>query len=375
MRLVDYIKTIIRGGVNSYVRFRRYQLYSKQFKSYLQLHNFKNEMAPGEEDYLKKWHQLCNRVEPYSYRFFSHFCGYTPNIVPEDVGRSFIEGKLNLSKYLYAYQDKNLFPEIVGKSNTPRTIVCRINDGALLDSNYNLADKELSFYVGNAKELILKPSVDSCSGRGIVKFQKDRNLFKAVDSEIVLNKEFLYNYNSDFVLQEAVSQHAFMSKLCPTSVNTIRLALYRSVKSNETIVTAGIIRIGRDGAFVDNAHAGGMFVGVSVESGTLGKYVVDQYGNKTNKWNNIDYSSELLVVPFWKKVIEFAKYVGTRVHHHRLLALDIALDEQGRPILIEYNLDGFSYWLFMYTNQEVFGKYTDEVIEYCRSKVEPPKKF
>lgn len=72
---------------------------------------------------------LCPRVEPYSYRFFRHFCGNNPNIVPEDIGRSYIEEVLNPVEYRPAYADKNLFPEIIGKNHVARTIVCRINGG------------------------------------------------------------------------------------------------------------------------------------------------------------------------------------------------------------------------------------------------------
>ena len=146
----------------------------------------------------------------------------------------------------------------------------------------------------------------------------------------------------------------------------MRLCLYRSVTSEEPVVTAGVIRIGKNGSFVDNVHSGGMRIGVDVSSGELGKYVVDQYGNKQDTWNGIDFSKSIYFVPNWNDVISFAKNVGTRIHHHRLIALDIALKENGIPILIEYNLSGFSYSPYMVTNQEVFGKYTDEIIDYCR---------
>jgi hypothetical protein len=268
-------------------------------------------------------------------------------------------------EYRSVYEDKNMFPEIVGKENVPRTIVCRINGSNLLDAEYKNADDDLSKYTADSKSLILKPSVNTSSGRGVLKFEKKGKDFVSVGDNITLSKAFLLSYH-DFCLQETVSQHSFMNKLCSTSVNTIRLSLYRSVSSEEPVVTAGIIRIGKDGAFIDNAHAGGLFIGVDVATGELGKYVIDQYGNKQNSWNGIDYANDVYTVPHWNDVIAFAKYVGTRIHHHRLIALDIALKEDGKPILIEYNLSGFSYWLYMYTNQTVFGNFTDEIIDYCR---------
>lgn len=41
------------------------------------------------------------------------------------------------------------------------------------------------------------------------------------------------------------------------------------------------------------------------------------------------------------------------------------LDESNEPVLIEYNIRAFSVWLFQFTNGSGFGKYTDEIIEYC----------
>lgn len=369
MSIISSIKSSIKKARVSLTYYRRYRRYSSQYKSYLKEQQFENKKAPGEDAYIKKWEVLCPRVEPYSYRFFSHFCGYTPNIVPEDIGRSYIEEVLNPVAYRAPYEDKNLFPEIIGKENVPRTIVCRINGSNLLDADYKSAGNDLSKYVADATSLILKPSVNSSSGRGIIKFEKRGKEFISAGKNITLTKDFLLSYQKDFCLQEAVVQHSFMNKLCPTSVNTMRLCLYRSVTSEEPVVTAGVIRIGKNGSFVDNVHSGGMRIGVDVSSGELGKYVVDQYGNKQDTWNGIDFSKSIYFVPNWNDVISFAKYVGTRIHHHRLIALDIALKENGIPILIEYNLSGFSYSPYMVTNQEVFGKYTDEIINYCRRNI------
>lgn len=365
---IGIIKTWMEDNIPFYRHYRLYKIYSRQYKHYLELQHFEDKKADGEEAYLQKWKALSPRVEPYSYRFFSHYLGYTPNIIPEDIGRTYIEDVLNPLALRPVYYDKNLFPEIIGKENVPRTIVCRINGSQLLNAEYKLAEKELSEYIGEAENLILKPTVGSCSGRGIIKFVKKGNAFVSTDGKTTLSKAFLESYHENFCLQEAVYQHDFMNKLCPTSVNTIRLCLYRSVKNEKPKVTASIIRIGKNGAFVDNACAGGMFIGVNVATGEMGKFVIDHFGNKKNVWNNIDFSQNTFIVPNWQEVIAFAEYVGNRIHHHRLIALDIALNKDGKPILIEYNIDWFSFWLYEYTNQEVFGEYLDEIIDYCKKK-------
>ena len=363
---IGMAKTWMENEIPSYRHRRLYKVYSEQNKHRLELQHFENKKAEGEDAYLQKWGVLSSRVEPYSYRFFSHYCGPTPNIVPEDIGHTCIEDVLNPLALRRVYCDKNLFPEIVGKENVPRTIVCRINGSQLLDSEYKLAEKELSEYIGDTENLILKPTIDSSSGRGIIKFIKKDGAFISTDGEVILSKAFLESYRMDFCLQEAVDQHEFMNKLCSTSVNTIRLCVYRSVKDEKPKVTASIIRIGKNGACVDNACAGGVFIGVDVATGEMGRFVINRYGNKENVWNGVDFSQNTFVVPYWKEVIAFAEFVGTRVPHHRLIALDVALNKDGKPILIEFNIEWFGFWLYEYTNQEVFGEYTDEIIEYCK---------
>lgn len=369
MSFLKKIKIIVDKLLLKRRRYKSYIFHSKQFKSYLKNQNYRNVKIKGEELYLRKWRKLCRRVEPYSYRFFSHYCGYTPNIIPEDIGHSYIDYFLNPVEYRSVYEDKNLFPEIVGINNVPQTILRRINGSEILDVNFQLLVLPLTDLLDGYNELILKPSVESGSGRGVIKFVRSINGTFQSDDNIILTKDFLYSYSTDFCLQTCVSQHVFMKKLCSTSVNTIRLLVYRSVLSEEAVVTSSIIRIGKEGAFVDNAHAGGVFVGVDVKSGKLGEYTVDQFGNKLNIWNGIDFSNNEYIIPNWADIISFAKYVGGRLHHHRLIALDIALLENGKPTLIEYNLTATSYWLFMYTNQEVFGEYTDEIIDYCKSRL------
>lgn len=364
MKSKDTLKEVVY-----FLRNRKaYRFYSSQFKRYLERQHFDDKKAPGEDAYLELWSALSKHVDPYSYRFFRHFCGDTPRIVPEDIGHSIIEDVLCPSAYRGVYSDKNLFPLIVGKENLPWTIIHRINGGCLLDSDFHPIDKDVLSYLSSIGSVILKPAINSCSGQGIKKFTRRGDGFFSVDKGVALTKEYLLSYGDDFCLQEAIEQHSFLNQLCPSAVNTIRICLYKSVKNDESIVTSSVLRVGKAGKYVDNAHSGGYFAGVDKMTGELSKYVMDQYGNRIEEWNGINYAKNQLVIPNWDRVLSFARTIGDKILHHRLIALDIALDKDGNPILIEYNLGMFSYWLFMYTNQEVFGEYTDEVIDYCKKQ-------
>lgn len=112
-----------------------------------------------------------------------------------------------------------------------------------------------------------------------------------------------------------------MSYYNPTSVNTLRLTLYRLVKTDECHIPSAIIRIGANGSLVDNAHAGGGYVGIKVGDGTLCNKVLNQYGESKIVFNNIVFT-QAHKISNWDKVVEFAKYIGTCIPHHRLLALE-----------------------------------------------------
>ena len=56
-----------------------------------------------------------------------------------------------------------------------------------------------------------------------------------------------------------------------------------------------------------------------------------------------------------------------------MVALDIAVDKNNNPTLIEYNINGFSYWLFQFSGQVALDGFTDEIIEYCKEHINMPK--
>lgn len=47
------------------------------------------------------------------------------------------------------------------------------------------------------------------------------------------------------IVQEAVMQHEYINQFCDSSVNTLRLSLYKRIKDDKCHVTAAIMRIGK----------------------------------------------------------------------------------------------------------------------------------
>lgn len=361
-------KNILRN----YLNYKVSSQYNKQYKVLLKRNNIANVPCQGEDKWVEKWSVL-GKANPVYYRLFSHYIGSDLNIIPEDICHNVIELFLNPKIHVPYYSDKNMFDKLFKKGTMPVTIFRKI-DGFFYDENYSdltINDDKKLYYIlekSGYDKIVIKPSVDSCSGNDVRLFFQDGKTWKELGSEEQLSIEYLSkNYGDNYIVQECLKQADCMAYYNPTSINTIRVTLYRSVKDNKCCTPSAIIRIGAKGSFVDNAHAGGAFVGI-YQDGSLCKKVLNQYGESTSVFNDIDFSQEHKI-PNWDKVIEFAKYIGENVPHHRLLALDIMIDSQSNPKLVEFNCDGYSMWLFQFTCGAALGEYADEVIEYCKNNL------
>ncbi len=351
--------------LNTIRLLKAYYVYRNQSLKYMKWLGIRNCKVAGEKEYVEKWSQLSKKIDVVSYRLYSHYCGCIPDIVPEDIGRIIIEEKLDPPRYRDFYNDKALYPELLGSNHVPKTLICRINGSFLLDNSLLPLTTDVVTACNGCERMILKPSIDSSSGQGIELFTLKDSVYSNSKGDI-LSDDYLLNYSKNFVLQEAIEQHQDLAVFNKSSLNSIRIATYRSIKDETPHVLSAILRIGKTGSTVDNAHAGGRYIGIDISSGKLGSYTCNQYGNKSSTWNDIDFSKSIYFIPEWEKVLAFAEEVTRKIYHHRLLALDITVTKDGVPKLIEFNLGGFSYWLFEFTNQKPLGEFTDEIICYCK---------
>lgn len=384
------VKKVFRKIKDKYEGNRTYRFYTEQFKKYLNNLGIPNEPAAGENDYVRLWKTLSKRIDPYSYRLFSHYMKEDEKIyiIPEDIGHSVIEYYLNPIEYRAFYKDKNLFSQYIRpKESLPKELLRRIDGGRFLDgdyqagsitgesSKYDIADE----YSG-IERVIIKPSANSCSGSQVKLFQRvfddDKKSYFIDDKGSPLDGSFLnrFNYGNNFVLQEAISQHPYISQFCSTSVNTMRLCTYRSVTDESILMFAAALRIGHEGSVVDNLHAGGGFVRIDVETGKLGHELYDQYGNVSKSINGVDMGKDFWI-PEWKSIYEYGISIAKQNHHMRLLALDVALDANNNPRLIEYNCVEFAFWIPMFMGQKVFGDRFDEVLSYCHNRMVSDKRI
>ncbi|WP_321391910.1 sugar-transfer associated ATP-grasp domain-containing protein [Emcibacter sp.] len=151
--------------------------------------------------------------------------------------------------------------------------------------------------------------------------------------------ETLIEENPDgWVVEEYMTQHPIMSRLNPTSVNTIRMYVYED-KSGDIKIIGTRIRIGRAGSLVDNTEAGGFSGNINPETGVV-EFLHLTTPAMTEVTHHPDSGEKILgfQIPMWQEVRELGTKSLSYMPETRFLGLDIAISDKG-PTMIEMNIE------------------------------------
>ena len=130
-----------------------------------------------------------------------------------------------------------------------------------------------------------------------------------------------------------VIQHPKMASLCPTSVNTCRIATLLGDKQ-QGIVYA-FLRIG-NGKVMDNVDCGGMAARIDLDTGRLLTVGADKQGNTFIKHPITNTSIIGFTIPYWEEAKAMCLKAAEKVPEMRFIAWDVAITENG-PTFIEGN--------------------------------------
>lgn len=296
----------------------------------------------------------------------------TDMYVPYDYYSSKIEPIMNSWYSMNNIRDKNTYDLIFSSGNVfmPRTIFRYMNN-ILMDHNY-VPLKNLNEVLTDEKcDLLVKQSIDSHGGSGILKYEFRNNKFKCNLTEKELTLEGIKSQiKKDFIVQEFIEQEPSLSRLYPFSVNTIKLISYRSVKDNSTNILAASIRTGRNHAIVDNMAKGGIMIGMNIveDRAFLKELWFDTYGNYGNEHPDTFVKFDGIEIPNYKKIKESVERLANFFPYQRIIGWDFAIGKDGSPILIELNT-GSGIWATQLVNgAPLFGKFSDEVLNYMKKK-------
>ena len=224
--------------------------------------------------------------------------------------------RMNPKEYWHFFDDKAQFNELF-KEFIPRKWIL---------TNEDTDTEELYTLCRNSTQLIWKP-LEGSSGQGIKKYTPE----DWKDGP----EAFLAKMNADGkgILEEMVIQHPKMSSLCPTSVNTCRIATLLGDKQ-QGIVYA-FLRIG-NGKVMDNVDCGGMAARIDLDTGRLLTVGADKAGNRYEKHPITGTPIIGFQIPFFEEAKAMCLDAMRVVPQVRFVAWDVAITEEG-PRFIEGN--------------------------------------
>jgi hypothetical protein len=341
--------------------FLYFSSYTTNTKSFVKRYerNYKNGFvmthkinAEQKKEYINYWKSLHDNVETDTVSMCYTISGkYDKRIIPENVFPTDIEPTLNTRAEVLFLQHKSVYNKWFRPGTFPVDYFHKI-DGQLLDIYLRpITIEEVAVRLQSAAfPIVVKPNIDTQGGENVY-------FPKTVEETL----ELIGRYD-DIVAQEKIKQHQFFNEIYPDSINTIRVCTYKSVTDNKWHVLNASLRMGKDGS-LDNLKAGGIVCNID-STGKLNHYAADVFGRRYDSHPNTGFDFNCLI-PDYTGMCEKAIDVSSQIFDTKLTSLDMCLDSKGEWKIIEVNLKSQTIRFAQYGGEPFFGKFTDEVLDYC----------
>ena len=203
----------------------------------------------------------CGTFDPVFHAFYKEKAGsFNAYYLPTDLYYTAIDPYFNPLMESKVLDNKCLYGRLFPHIPQAETVVMRMG-GHWYDAQYrHLTAKQAVALVAAEPAVFLKVATGSSGGSGVVYLgSEDGSVSERFEQETA-------KHAKDVVVQCPIRQHASISALNASSVNTLRILTL--LTKEEVKLYSAVVRIGIDGSKVDNATAGGIFCGIC-EGGML----------------------------------------------------------------------------------------------------------
>lgn len=175
------------------------------------------------------------------------------------------------------------------------------------------------------EKIILKPKTESL-GKGI----------KLINTKDISIEEFLKECKeNNLIAEECIVGNKKLQEFHPASLNTIRVVTFYN--GEKFVVFGAFFRMGNENKNVDNAHAGGIFSTIDIETG-----IVITPGNTTDgkKYILHPYSGKQILgfkIPLWKEILQTCELATKHIKNIKVAGWDVAINEKNEIVIIEAN--------------------------------------
>ena len=176
------------------------------------------------------------------------------------------------------------------------------------------------------RDCIVKPMADCC-GAGIYKISISQK------SDLVQ----LYNQcaKDNALIEECINGCDELQSFHPQSLNSIRVVTITTEK--ETIVFGAFLRMGMGNSVIDNAHAGGIFAQINVESGQIESDGIDSDGHRYVMHPDTHKQIKGFVIPRWEEIKSTCIEAARIVSGNPITGWDVVINQSGKIEFVEGN--------------------------------------
>lgn len=277
--------------------------------------------------------------------------------IPEDLYYIYIDPYFNNTKEARFLDNKCYYDYLFAGIAMPKTYLKRLN-GIWFDAEgLPIGREAMDDLIRSRSSMFIKAATNSYGGKGVYYVSGESG------DAVSLFWEAVGRIKVDIVVQEALKQHPALARVNESSVNTIRaLSLLRPDGSVK--IYSIILRMGIAGAKVDNASSGGITCGVGFDGHCTeaGYYSYVNAGKRLLDHPTSGLPFKDIVIPGMDKIIAFVEKAALRIPHFRLVSWDIALREDGEPVLIEANFYDGEIDFHQLNNGPLFGEDTEAIL-------------
>lgn len=290
---------------------------------------------------------------------------FDPRYLPRYIYSYFMRPNTVPKSYMVPLQNKAYLPNLMITAKQPELIVRKV-EGIYYDKNFEhiTLDKAVDIclqVLESGTEIVVKPSGKS-GGKGV------EFLSSSTKKEL---SDMLRKKGKIIVVQKAIKQHPEMTKLNPSTVNTVRLTTV--LHKGRFTPAAALIKVGAPSVRVDNYKHGGCLLGVNMDGSVL-PWALD-----INRKHITELPSGVKLgeggftkVPCFDSVLKTAEKAHFCIPNIKVVSWDIAIDDENEAEIIEANFAG-DLRMHQVVTGPVLKELTDDILsEYVLPKVKKP---
>lgn len=188
--------------------------------------------------------------------------------------------------------------------------------------------EEFKSFVYETK-VIAKP-MGSCCGVGIrmLPITKNDEQLRSLHSQCV---------SQNAILEQVIQNGGDLQSFHPDSLNTIRVVTVRNIKTSDVMIFGAFFRMGRGGSQIDNAHAGGIFAQINVETGVIESEGLDVRGHRYAQHPDTHKQIIGFQIPRWNEIKQVCIEAAGIVPENYITGWDVVINENEEIEFVEGN--------------------------------------